>query len=148
MTPEVSGTPQQKNTDAAVRELLRDVLHKVRNPQKVKNPKNRTQIAAELSRAVGSPVRVYMLDEYTADSRGECAVNSREVGSRGKRRFPAAWVPAFCKITGDDRLQRLLLGEPLCCLLELGESALNAVQKKCGGAIAAADAASRSKGSR
>lgn len=107
------GTPQEKKpADAAVAKLLHNVLHEALT----KKGKTRRQIADELASLVGTKVSVHMLNGFTAPT-------------KGYRRIPAAWIPAVCEITGDDRLQRLLLAEPLCTLLQLGESALKAIEK-------------------
>lgn len=54
-----------------------------------------------------------MLDQFTAES-------------RRPYRFPAAWVVPFCRITGDDSLQRLLLGPNLAGALRVGEISIEA----------------------
>ncbi len=109
-------TPQlKKGTDAAIAKLLHDVLHNAAMRTPKESRKNRKQIAGELTAILGTEVRVYMLNEFAAPT-------------KAARHLPAAWVPAISKITGDDRLQRLLLGEPLCSLLQLGESALKAIE--------------------
>jgi len=132
MKPCSLGTSQpKKGTDVATAELLHDVLHKALKEQK----KSRKQIAAELAAMVGTKVSVHNLNGFAAPS-------------KGYRHLPAAWVPALCEITGDDRLQRLLLGEPLCSLLELGESALKAIQKSRAVEVATAGVRQRMKGSR
>jgi hypothetical protein len=82
--------------------------------------KSRFQIAEELSKRVGTHISVFMLNEYTAPS-------------KSLRRFPAAWVPAFCDITRDDSLRLLLLDSRLCkLLLELGERASAVANKGTG----------------
>ena len=86
--------------DAAFRALLADIIKD-----------HRESVASELRVRLGRPVTKAMLDEYT-----------RNPSTGREMRFPAVWVPAICQITGDDRLQRLLLGERLAEILEVGNS--------------------------
>ncbi len=73
--------------------------------------KSREQIAEEMAALVETDVTVHMLNSYTANSKQAV-------------RFPAAFVPAFCCVTGDDRLQRMLLSPYLRSVLQLGEHEL------------------------
>lgn len=57
--------------------------------------RSRAQVADEMSRLLGISVTERMLDCYTAES-------------KEKHRFPAAFVPAFCRATADFRLLYLL----------------------------------------
>lgn len=50
--------------------------------------KSREAIAEEMSRLMGRPVTVRMLDNFTAES-------------HPRHRFPAAWLPAFCIAAAD-----------------------------------------------
>jgi hypothetical protein len=93
--------------DFRIRSVLRDALRKT--------SKNREQIAKEISQKVGYTVTVRMLNGYVASS---------EEGVR----FPAAFVGAFCEVTGDDELIRFLMGKRLRTLLEFGERALLAMK--------------------
>jgi hypothetical protein len=43
-------------------------------------------------------------------------------------RLPVTWVPAFCEVTGDDRLQRWLAGPRLGVFIEFGERVSSAVE--------------------
>lgn len=79
--------------------------------------KSREAVAEELSEATGVQITLRMLNDYTAES-------------RRPYRFPAAWVIPFCRITGDDSLQRLLLGPELADILRLGELELTAYRVK------------------
>lgn len=88
--------------DSAIRSALSKAMRAC--PQKT-----REAIAAELSEQTGTRVTLHMLNEFTAESRRQY-------------RFPAAWVVPFCRITGDDSLQRLLLGPELAEVLRIGES--------------------------
>ncbi|MGC9995273.1 MAG: hypothetical protein ABSE79_08110 [Terriglobia bacterium] len=72
--------------------------------------KNRAQIARELSGILGRCVTKNMLDD---------CVRSRKKGRMV--RFPAAWIPALCQVTGSDEPQRHLLTERLRTLLAVGE---------------------------
>ncbi len=105
-------TPKPQELDILIRELLTGAIRA--------SNKSRSQIADELSERVETPISVFMLNEYTAPS-------------KGLRRFPAAWLPAFCDITGDDSLRLLLLDSRLRdLLLELGERALAAANIEAG----------------
>lgn len=72
--------------------------------------KTREEVAREMSAELGCDVIPSMLKEFTRSPRPKRYV-----------RFPAAWVAAFCKATGDDELQRFLLSPELTAALELGE---------------------------
>jgi hypothetical protein len=72
--------------------------------------KNAAEVAQEMTKRLGRPITESMIYELTRN--GD---QPREV------RLPITWVPAFCDITGDDRLQRWLAGPRLCELIELGE---------------------------
>ncbi len=93
--------------DQAIRELAAQVMSR--------SGKSRAQIADEMTQLLGLTINVNMLYGYTAPNRHSA-------------RFPAAFVPAFCKATDDDSLLRFLLGGRLCTLLELGERAFDALQ--------------------
>jgi hypothetical protein len=79
--------------------------------------KSRAEIAEALSTETGTHVSVRMLDQFTAES-------------RSRYRFPAAWVIPFCRITGNDALQRVLLGPELGQVLRIGEAELEAHRLK------------------
>ena len=70
---------------------------------------SRDQIADELTKQVGEPVTSMMLFGWTSES-------------KKRIRFPAGFVLAFCEITGDDQLQRFVMGPRLRRLLSLGEA--------------------------
>ena len=74
--------------------------------------KNAAEVAQEMTKRLGRPVTESMVYELTRNSDRD---QPREV------RLLATWVPAFCEVTGDDRLQRWLAGPRLCDLVELGE---------------------------
>lgn len=97
--PEPDGAPSQ----CLIRDLIADVIRA--------SGKSRAVIADEMSRAVGTEVTLHMLNAYTATSKQQV-------------RFPAAFVPAFCLVTHDDRLQRALLSPWLREVLEVGEHEL------------------------
>jgi hypothetical protein len=99
-----SGSPKWVESDQKLRQCLAEAMHS--------SPKNREQIAEELSARVGRRVTVHMLDDFSAPSKDN--------------RFPAAWVPAFCEITSDDAAQRFLMGPNLRTLVELGEHEISA----------------------
>jgi len=77
--------------------------------------KTHAEIAHEMTERLGQPVTQTMLNEFTRSGDRE----GREV------RFPAAWVPAFCEVVGDDALQRGLMSERLRELVSLGERVFN-----------------------
>jgi hypothetical protein len=74
--------------------------------------KNAAEVAQEMTKRLGRPITESMLYELTRNTARD---QPREV------RLLATWVPAFCEVTGDDRLQRWLAGPRLCDLVELGE---------------------------
>ena len=73
--------------------------------------KSREDIAVLLTKKIGETITAEMLNGWTSQS-------------KKRLRFPVAFVPAFCKITGDDQLQRFALGQRLRPLLSLGEADL------------------------
>ena len=74
--------------------------------------KNAAEVAQEMTKRLGRPVTESMVYELTRNSD---RAQPREL------RLLATWVPAFCEVTGDDRLQRWLAGPRLRELVELGE---------------------------
>ena len=94
--------------DLKLRTLIADILHGC--------PKSRDQIADEMSAITGRKITKQMLDGYVAPSKDAA-------------RFPAAFVPAFCKATGDDRLLRLLLTPQMLTLIEIVEREVTAAQQ-------------------
>jgi hypothetical protein len=93
-------------TELILRRLLADVMKG--------SGKNRSQIADEMSRILGCPA-----DRPIAKNVLDDSVRSRKKGRMV--RFPAAWIPALCQVTGNDELQRWLAGPRLRELIELGE---------------------------
>lgn len=77
---------------------------------------SREEIAEALSAQTGTQINCAKLDHYTA-------------ASHAGYRFPAVWVIPFCRITGSDELQRLLLGDKLLKALAVGEAALQALRR-------------------
>lgn len=106
--------------DAEVRTILARAIKRC--------PKSRAQIADEMAVLLGRQITASMLFDFTAPTKSLV-------------RFPAAWVPAFCSVTGSDRLQRLLLGDDLLRVLEWGELQLRANRLR--GEIPKSAAASR-----
>jgi hypothetical protein len=104
---EFSGTPKPDPQDLKVRETIRQVIRASR--------KSRDQISAELAARLGRPVSKRMLDDFAAPSKD---------GSR----FPAAWVAAFCEVTGDRTLQRLLVDPEIDAALRVIEFARETVR--------------------
>ncbi len=95
------GTARKLDTDSELRRLLSAIIRACPH-------KKRQQICKELSVEVGQDITVHMLNDWTSEAKKPA-------------RFPAALVPALCKITSDDRLQRFLLSERLLALLRIGE---------------------------
>ena len=89
-----------------VRRILREGMKRSR--------KEREEIAREMTEALGRTVTATMLADFTRNG-----TKKRQV------RFPAAWVPAFCEVVGDNSLQHDLMGDQLnrCC--EIGRQVLN-----------------------
>ena len=97
------------NTDTEIVKLgaeIRDLLSK----SIARSGKHAAEVAQEMTKRLDRPVTGSMIYELTRN--GE---PGREV------RLPATWIPAFCEVTGDDRLQRWLAGPRLRELIELGE---------------------------
>ncbi len=105
MMKEKTGAGARMASDPALRDLIADIIRRC--------PKKRPQLAEELSTALGQHITSFMLDCFTAT---------------GKSRFPALFVQAFCDITGDDRLQRFVMGPRLRRLVEFAEAELNAAR--------------------
>jgi hypothetical protein len=95
------GNGRKPDADSALRMLLTAVIRA--------QSKSRQQICEELSTQVGQDITLFMLNDWTCDAKKPA-------------RFPAAFVQAFCNVTGSDELQRFLLSEKLVALLAIGES--------------------------
>lgn len=91
---------QQADGDAVLRRLLTQAIRSC--------PLSRVQICEALTHRLGVKVKPFMLDSYTAESKKPA-------------RFPAAWVPALCEVTGNNELQRRLLSTGDREFLDLGE---------------------------
>jgi hypothetical protein len=89
-----------------VRRLLRDAMKDSGKP--------REQIAGEMSQLIGRTVTASMLADF-----------SRNGTKKRQVRFPAAWVPAFCEITGDDSLRYHLMTERQRVSREVGARILD-----------------------
>ena len=76
-------------------------------------PKKRQQVAEELSALVGRSISEAMLNSYTADS-------------KEAHRFPAAWIPAFCVVTGDSRLIEIIASR--CGMTLVSERGLRLIE--------------------
>ena len=107
-----NGNARSDDQDLAIRKAATEMIRRC--------GKSRRQIAEEMSALVGPEIEIteHMLNSYTAESK------------RGAR-FPAAFVPAFCEVTGDDELQRLMLGPRLKKLLEIAERDVLAFLRDC-----------------
>jgi hypothetical protein len=105
MVQEFSGN--HEHIDTAIRRHISDAMRR--------SSKSRAEIAEEMSRRLECRVTASMLNDYTAETKGAA-------------RFPAAWIVALCEVTGDDRLQRLVLSARLQKLLGLAERELNNIR--------------------
>lgn len=91
--------------DAAIRALLTDIISA--------SPKKREHIAEEMSALLQRRISAHMINCFTSLCKEQ-------------HRFPAAWIEAFCLVTQDDRLQRLVMGSQFRKLVEYAEGELNA----------------------
>ena len=98
------GIGTQEAPDGALRRLLTASIKR--------SMKTHAKIAAEMTLHTRQRISKRMVDDWTA-------------GSKKPARFPAAFVVAFCEITGDDRLQRFLMSPRQRELFELGERVSN-----------------------
>jgi len=90
----------QAGSEKAIRGLVNAAISRC--------PKKREQIAAELAEHLQQHITLHMLNTFTSEAKKTA-------------RFPAAFVAAFCEVTGDDQLQRFIMGHRLSDLLNLGE---------------------------
>jgi hypothetical protein len=97
--------PVNDDCDAALRRILSDIL--------TESSEKRHDIAEKLSARAGRRISCSMLNAFAAPS-NETA------------RFPAALIVHLCEITGDDRLQRFVMGPRLLRLVEFAERELSA----------------------
>jgi hypothetical protein len=104
--------PEIVKLGAEVRDLLTRALKR--------SGKNANEVAKEMTERLGGrPITGSMIYELTRNGgQGQ----PREV------RLPVTWVPAFCEVTGDDRLQRWLAGPRLGVFIEFGERVSSAVE--------------------
>ena len=80
---ETTGLPASLDCDLTLRQLISEAISN--------SLKSREQIADEMSYLIGSArITTPMLNCYTAES-------------KEKHRFPLAFLPAFCQVTGDRR---------------------------------------------
>jgi hypothetical protein len=79
--------------------------------------KKRPQIAEEMKALTGVPITSFMLDSFTATAE-----------SKGRVRFPAVFIGAFCEVVQSDRLRRFLMGTHLLSLVEYAERELAAAK--------------------
>lgn len=92
--------------EVEVRRILREAMKG--------SGKQRHEIAREMAEVLGRTLTASILADFSRN-----ATKKRQV------RFPAAWVPALCEVTGDDSLQRYLMGERLKQRCKVGEDVLN-----------------------
>lgn len=101
---ELSGPGDEERT---IRRLLSDIFSDFEE--------KRVQLAASLSARAGRRISCSMLNAF--------ATQSNETA-----RFPAALIIPLCEITGDDRLQRFVMGPRLRALLEFAERELSGIR--------------------
>lgn len=75
--------------------------------------KSRSQIADELSALLSIRVTLSMLNNFTSTSKLPTP-------------SPATWIPAFCQVTQQDMLQRLVLSETMRSRLNWADHQLDA----------------------
>ena len=106
--PEKTRIPQQAassddDPDTILRRLVTEAIRHC--------PKKRAQIAEELTSLLGLRVTEHMLNDFTSTRKKPA-------------RFPAVFIAPLCQITGDDSLQRFVMGAHLRKLVEFGEREL------------------------
>lgn len=97
------------DADAALRRTVTEIIRR--------STKSRAQIAEELGKRMHQRVTEHILNDFTSERKKAA-------------RFPAAFIEAFCEITGDDKLQRLVMGERLRKLVEFAERELAASKEE------------------
>jgi hypothetical protein len=75
-------------------------------------PHSRFQIAAQMSELLGMEITKSMIDSWTADSR------------EGTYRFPACYLPAFCKAAGSIEPFRIMADLLGCYVIESEDALL------------------------
>jgi len=95
--------------DSAIRALLTEIIRD--------SPKKRAQIAEEMSLLLQLRISSHMIDCFTSSCKGQ-------------HRFPAAWIEAFCTVTNDSRLQRLVMGAQFRKLVDYSERELKAAKEE------------------
>lgn len=111
VTPALDELPASFEMEHILRVVLADAMKRC--------PKKRQQIAEEMSHLLGRNVTESMLNLFTS-------------ASHKAHRFPAAWVPVFCRVTSDSRLMQVLadragmaiVGPEELALMELGRATL------------------------
>ena len=93
--------------DSGLRSLLTEIFRRC--------PKSRQQVADELSSLLGQRITVYMLNDFTSESKKPA-------------RFPACFVAPLCEIIGSDELARFVISDRLRRLLDFAERELAAVR--------------------
>jgi hypothetical protein len=70
-----------------------------------------------MTRLLGRRVSVAMLNDFSAPS-------------KKTMKFPAAWVPVFCQVIGNDEPQRYIIGAQLLKKVEFAEQRFTAESKR------------------
>jgi hypothetical protein len=91
------------NIDLLLRETISQAIKEC--------PLSRYQIAAHMSELIGVEITKTMIDAWTAESR------------EGVNRFPACYLPAFCKVVGSIEPMRVL-ADLVGCYVVQGKDAL------------------------
>lgn len=111
----VSGEYNVEDFDRALRKCLTKAMKR--------SGKSRAEIADQMQARLGAAI---------SGARRLTEERLYDLTSESKRdaRFPALWVPLFCEVTGDDSLQRLLMGPRLAGLVEASERDLMSILKQ------------------
>lgn len=106
-SPQNLGPIRSDAQDRKVRDVLKRAI--------AVSGKSRPQIAEELTARLQRRPSVthHMLNDFIGLS-----------DEKWTARFPAAWVPAFCEVTGSEELLFMLLTPRIRALMELGECEL------------------------
>lgn len=110
-TPKSTNVLELEHTRVPEAEPARAIRHLV-SAALDRSGMSRAEVAVELTNQVGERVTEAMLNDWSSQS-------------KRRLRFPAAFVPAFCQVTGTDELARFLLTPRLRRLLALAEQKLD-----------------------
>ena len=112
-------TPQDKSSEGQCR-IIDQLKASLRNA--IKNSTlSRHQIAGEISHLVNDSISKEMIDSWTRES--------DEINGRPGRHIPAEYLPAFCKVTGDNE-PLVIMGKMVGLFVLPGPEALRAEIQK------------------